>query len=86
VILTVLLVAAVGISVFCFVSKESIGRAEPSLQDQLADTKGKQEKALADSQKLQQQVQKLQQENTDVTQKLSDKEKKKKRSKALSMS
>lgn len=72
VILAVLLVAAVGISVFALVQKKGLEEQNQTLQDQLADAKTKQEKILAESQKLQAQIQKLQQDNSDFNQRLSD--------------
>jgi chromosome segregation ATPase len=77
IILAVLLVAAVGISVFALVQKKGLEEQNQSLQDQLADTKTKQEKILAESQNLKQQIQKLQQDNSEFTQKLADKDKEK---------
>lgn len=75
VILAVLLVAAVGISVFALVQKKALEEQNMSLQEQLADAKNKQEKALSESKMLQQQVQKLQDDNADFDKRLADKEK-----------
>jgi len=77
VILAVLLVAAVGISVFALVQKKSLEEQNQSLQEQLADAKTKQEKVLSDSKNLQQQVQKLQQENADFDKRIADKDREK---------
>jgi chromosome segregation ATPase len=77
VILAVLLVAAVGISVFALVQKKALEEQNQTLQDQLTDAKIKQEKVLSDSKNLQQQIQKLQQDNSDYDKRLTDKDREK---------
>ncbi len=65
IILTVLLVAAIGIAVFALYQKKVIEERNLSLQDELTDVKGKQEKALADSKKYQQDIADLKKSLTD---------------------
>jgi chromosome segregation ATPase len=79
VILAVLLVAAVGISVFALLQKKGLEDKYQSSQEELSETKTKLEKASADSKALQQQIQKLQQENSQFNSRIGDKDKEKER-------
>jgi len=61
IILTVLLVAAIGIAGFALYQKKMLEDKNSSLQDELTESKNKQEKALLDSKKFQQDVYDLKQ-------------------------